>query len=216
MAGRISATEHTYRTLTERILSGDLPPGAKVDANVIASTAGVSPTPVRNALNRLVGAGLLRSQANEGFFVPACSEHDLRDLYDCSSAMLILALARSTNVQKRAKRAAIRDAAVEAPMEIQTEITFQMIMALAANKILESAFATANIRLRPARMAESECIANQSAELRRIRQAYDGADCSELDLLIDRYHRRRIRLIPKIAEQMRERAGDGAIGFAQS
>lgn len=215
MVGRISVTESTYRTLTERILSGVLPPGARIDANEIAAADGVSATPVRNALNRLVGAGLLVSHSNEGFFVPPCSEHDLRDLYDCCAAMLSLAVARTANNQKRAKPVAIRDASVDGSIERQTEITFQAIMSLGANKTLGAAFAAVNIRLRPARILECDCIGNQDAELRRIRQTYEESDLTELDRLINVYHRRRIRLVPKITERMQAREGEDVIGDAK-
>lgn len=200
----------------ERILSGALPPGARIDANEIAAADGISPTPVRHALNRLVGAGFLVSQSNEGFFVPACAEQDLRDLYDCCAALLALAVARAANAQRRAKRTAITDTNVDGGIVLQTEAAFHAIMSVCANKRLRDTFADVNIRLRPVRILESDWIANQRAELRRIRQAYEACEFAELDRLVRAYHRRRIRLAPMIVARMREHEGEIVMRGAQA
>lgn len=214
MAGRISITENTYRTLTERVLSGAIPPGARVDANEIAAADGISPTPVRNALNRLVGAGLLVSHSNEGFFVPYCTEQDLRDLYDSSAALLGLAIARSANARTLSKTVPAQDAIADGSIELRTETAFRQIMSLCANRRLCGALADISLRLRPVRLLEGEWIANRDAELRRILHAFEAPDLSELNRLINAYYGRRIRLAPRIIARMQDRetlfAIDGA------
>lgn len=214
MVGRISITESTYRTLTERVLSGAIPPGARIDANEIAATDGVSPTPVRNALNRLVGAGLLVSHSNEGFFVPHCTERDVRDLYDCSAALLGLAIARGANARMRSKAITDQDAVVSDGIELWTEATFRKIMSLCANKRLFGALADINLRLRPVRLLEGEWIANRGDELQRIQQALAAVELSALDRLVDAYHRRRIRLVARIVARMQDRKGRPVIDSA--
>lgn len=204
MAGRISVTERTYRALTERILSGAILPGARVDANVIAEESGVSPTPVRNALNRLVGAGLLVSQSNEGFFVPLCTEQDLRDLHNCCAEMLGLAIAGAVNSRKRTMATAMDDVKDSADIVIRTETTFYTIMSLCSNRYMRRVFADINARLRPARRLEGNWIANQHSELLRINKACEASDLADLAQRIDAYHRRRVRLAPKIVAHMHE------------
>jgi len=190
-----------------RVLSGAIPPGARIDANEIAAADGVSPTPVRNALYRLAGAGLLVSQSNEGFFVPLCSEQDLRDLYDCCAALLGLAIARAENVRPPLKPAAVTDSSADGGIELRTEVAFREIMSLCANKRLCGALADVSLRLRPVRVLEGEWIANRGAELRRIQHALEAVELSELDRLLNAYHRRRIRLASRIIARMQDREG---------
>ena len=165
MAGRISITESTYRTLTERVLSGAIPPGARVDANELAAASGVSPTPVRNALNRLAGAGLLVSHSNEGFFVPLWSEQDLRDLYDCSAALLGLAIARAASARTSSKAITVQDTLTDEGVELRTEATFRKIMSLCVNKRLRAVLVDISLRLRPVRVLEGEWIANRTVSI---------------------------------------------------
>lgn len=188
----------------ERVLSGAIPPGARIEANEIAAADGVSPTPVRNALNRLAGAGFIVSHPNEGFFVPLCSEQDLRDLYDCCATLLGLAIARAANARTLSKTAAIQDAFADGSIELQTETAFREIMSLCGNKRLCGALADVSHRLRPVRVLEGEWIAHREAELRRIQHALEAIELSELDRLIGAYHRRRIRLVPRIVARMQD------------
>lgn len=198
----------------ERVLSGAFAPGDRIDVNEIAAADGVSPTPVRNALYRLAGAGLLVSHSNEGFFVPHCSEQDLRDLYDGSSALLGIAIGRASHARAPPKREGLNAVRADECVEIRTEDAFREIMFLCANRRLCGAFADVALRLRPFRPLEEEWIANREAELRRILQAYETFEFSELGRLIDAYHRRRIRLAARIIARRQDRetrtAGDGA------
>lgn len=210
MAGRASITELIYGTLAERLLSGAFAPGARIDANAIAAADGVSPTPVRNALNRLAGAGFLVAQANEGFFAPRWSEQDLRDLYDFSGALLSLAVARGAGARRRSTTS-LTIAPIGGGAALETEAVFRTIMSLCANKRLEAAFDDVNVRLRFARTLETGLIAGQAGELRRLRTAFEVRAFAELDLLIGAYHRRRLRRVTAVVARLAARAGDDAV-----
>ncbi len=58
------------RRLTHDIASGAIAAGQHVGTQQVADRYGVSRTPVREALSTLEGAGLLKRQANRGYFVP--------------------------------------------------------------------------------------------------------------------------------------------------
>lgn len=204
MAGRVSITESMYRTLMERVLAGAFSPGARIDVNEIAAADGVSPTPVRNALNRLVGAGLLVSHSNEGFFAPILSEQYVRELYDSSAALLGFAIARAANVRPPPKSAPISRARADGAIEQRTEAAFRDIMQLCANTQLCAALDDIALRLRPVRVHESGVIVNGAAELRRILRVYEAFDLTELDRLIGAYHRRRIRLASELLAKMQQ------------
>ena len=75
-------TEHVYRTLRRRIVSGHLAPGAQVKEEHVAATLGVSRTPVRSALQRLIDDGLLTGHRGRGAFVAALTDRDIDEVFE--------------------------------------------------------------------------------------------------------------------------------------
>ncbi|MGB0439628.1 MAG: GntR family transcriptional regulator [Paracoccaceae bacterium] len=61
------SADKAFRALKRRMRAGDLPIGERLNESTLARDIGVSRTPLREALNRLVGAGLLRTRHGEGF-----------------------------------------------------------------------------------------------------------------------------------------------------
>jgi DNA-binding GntR family transcriptional regulator len=77
----ISSQEHCYRKLKERILTLDLPPGARIGALEVAAQLGLSRTPVREALGRLEQEALVMHDPAGGYVVRAMSVKEIDDLY---------------------------------------------------------------------------------------------------------------------------------------
>ena len=201
MIGRISITERIYESVKTRILSGSFASGARIEANDIANAERVSPTPVRNALNRLVGAGYLVSHSNEGFYAPLLTEQDLRDLYDCCAALLGLAISRAPRRQKRA-HASIEIEAADIDVPLRTERVFLNIMALSGNRSLYRLFEHASSRLRPVRAVEASWIGDREKELARIRVALEARNLEDLAQHINAYHRRRLRYVARVIARL--------------
>jgi DNA-binding GntR family transcriptional regulator len=67
--------------LRDSIVDGTLAPGSQLSEVDLASRFGVSRGPVREALQRLIQEGLVRSSPHRGVFVPVLSEEDVRDIY---------------------------------------------------------------------------------------------------------------------------------------
>jgi DNA-binding GntR family transcriptional regulator len=65
--GVVSVVDLVYRELRARILRGDVEPGQRLAQGELAETLGVSRTPVREALRRLTGEGLVEFRTNYGF-----------------------------------------------------------------------------------------------------------------------------------------------------
>ncbi|MDO4561824.1 MAG: GntR family transcriptional regulator [bacterium] len=76
-----SAEERAYRSVINMIVFHQCPPGSPVVEKQVAEELGLSRTPVRNAMKRLVSDGLLDSSNNRGCFVPMLSRRDLDNLY---------------------------------------------------------------------------------------------------------------------------------------
>jgi DNA-binding GntR family transcriptional regulator len=62
-------SDQAYRVIRDRILSGDLAPGAPIRQDAVAAGLGVSKIPLREALSRLEQDGLISSYPNRGYAV---------------------------------------------------------------------------------------------------------------------------------------------------
>jgi DNA-binding GntR family transcriptional regulator len=76
-----------YRALAAGIVDGLIEPGTQLRPDTIAEQLEISATPVREALHRLEGDGLLVKQPYQGFFVREFTEQEVRQLYEMRAAM---------------------------------------------------------------------------------------------------------------------------------
>lgn len=65
----------------ERVLAGTVPLDRPIRQDALAAELGISKIPLREALARLEQEGLLRSQANRGFFVRELSRDEAEEVY---------------------------------------------------------------------------------------------------------------------------------------
>src|SRR5258705_9383227 len=70
------------RILTQAIVQGRLPPGAKVVEAGVARELGISRAPVREAARLLERQGLLVANPRRGFFVRKLEPTDIDEIYD--------------------------------------------------------------------------------------------------------------------------------------
>jgi DNA-binding GntR family transcriptional regulator len=77
-----NATDSIYTLIRRSIMAGRYPPGTQLKEEHLAEMMGVSRTPVRAALQRLIGDRLLRSQANRGVFVPEWTTRDIQEVFE--------------------------------------------------------------------------------------------------------------------------------------
>jgi DNA-binding GntR family transcriptional regulator len=76
------AAETAYAMIRTRILSGDFSRGERLREEDLAQIAGVSRTPIREALRRLDAEGLVEFLPNRGASVTAWTEQELDSLYE--------------------------------------------------------------------------------------------------------------------------------------
>lgn len=81
-----------YSILWDRILSRDLNPTEKLSDLRLSEELGVSRTPVREALHRLVQDGVVIYSPNRGFFVATFSAEDISEIFDLRAVLEALAL----------------------------------------------------------------------------------------------------------------------------
>lgn len=71
-----------YLRIREAIIVGRRRPGARLHIQDLSNDLGIGPSPVREALNRLVSEGLVSQQDQRGFRVAPLDITDLDDLFD--------------------------------------------------------------------------------------------------------------------------------------
>jgi DNA-binding GntR family transcriptional regulator len=96
------------------IIEGVLTPGAQLHEVELAASFGVSRGPVREALQRLIQEGLLRSEAHRGVFVPVMGEEDIVDIYVAREALESSAVRRITGTSRAASAFKALDKVVRA------------------------------------------------------------------------------------------------------
>jgi len=92
---RVTVQERVYRELKEAILSGHFVPGRSVTLRGIANMLDVSPTPVREALRRLVSERALEIHGNRRVSVPRMTRTKFDDLCAARAALEALAAERA-------------------------------------------------------------------------------------------------------------------------
>src|SRR5579859_1156643 len=75
-----SLSETAFHTIRQKILRGDIPPGEKLKIEVLEREHGLSSSPLREALNRLVAENLVIADNNRGFRAAPMSADDMRDI----------------------------------------------------------------------------------------------------------------------------------------
>ncbi|MFE5408899.1 GntR family transcriptional regulator [Microbacterium sp. NPDC056569] len=81
------ASDRAYATLLDEIQSGVLRPGAVLGEVEQAARLGVSRTPLREALGRLAGDGLVAQQSPRVTVVTAIDADDIREIFEVRRAL---------------------------------------------------------------------------------------------------------------------------------
>lgn len=87
-----SLSTQVYELLWKRIVTQKIKPGEKLSDVQLSKDLGISRTPVREALYRLVQEGIVQNQNLRGFYLATFSSHDVKEIYDLRTALEVLAI----------------------------------------------------------------------------------------------------------------------------
>ncbi|MBI1790714.1 MAG: GntR family transcriptional regulator, partial [Acidobacteria bacterium] len=76
---RARATDEVYDALRQAVLSHLFQPGERLQVGEISAKLGVSPTPVRHAIQRLASEGLIEIRPRSGTFVASLTVPDIEE-----------------------------------------------------------------------------------------------------------------------------------------
>lgn len=134
-----------YTHLRGLILEGELAPGEKLAEVELGARLGVSRTPVREAIQRLVQEGLLEASANRGVWVRRPSLEEAREAYQVRETLDALAAELAAQAHDAADAARLRaaldelEAASAQDHRVQTRLDLSFhraITAAAHNRVL--------------------------------------------------------------------------------
>lgn len=92
-----NAAEHAYEHIREQILSGRYLPGQRLTEAELVAACGVSRTPVRTAINRLVSEDFLEASRNQGARVKRWDNDELDELFELRALLEGHAAARAAS-----------------------------------------------------------------------------------------------------------------------
>lgn len=107
---RESTASVIARQLRNAIIHGSVEPGAQLGETELANRLGVSRGPLREAMQRLVQEGLLRSEPNRGLFVIELTADDVEDIYRARTAVERAAVAAILECDPEGSIASLRKA----------------------------------------------------------------------------------------------------------
>lgn len=204
MSANHSKSVLLYGQVRRDLQSGRYVPGERIDPATIAAEFRTSPTPVRFALYRLVGEGLLEDRARSGLRVPLPKEVALRDLYDWMERLLLMSCDIGISPSPHQP---VRKLDAPSPDGDLVKITWQLFDAIAsatAHRSLHGAVKRANDRLAPVRRAKQHLLEDSFDELAVLVRHWHKRDGQSLRSALQDYHQRRKQLVPCIVATLVE------------
>jgi DNA-binding GntR family transcriptional regulator len=189
-----------YSTLKEQVMAGAFAPGERLDPSRLAPELAASTTPVRDALHRLAGERLIENPNHEGFRQPHINEATLRDLYEWSHQICLVAVAAA--VRARSSPGAERPRHGEDVAESIRQ-TFLAIAEASPNREHRAAMSGLNDRLAIYRQAELRVMEGVRPEIWLLDDAVRERNWHQVRILLNRFHRRRQRAIHLITAMLR-------------
>jgi DNA-binding GntR family transcriptional regulator len=179
--------EAAYTEVKARILDGSLRPGSPINQRTLASALSISIIPLREALKRLEGEGLVEASSDKAATVATLTPSELHQLRVVRLQLEPLAASLAASSGTREQRASLTRLASMTPtsnVELWHEadgIFHRAVHTMAANKVLSEVLSQLWLRLDRYRLiAASDPDVNRSSstEHATIARAIQNGDCA--------------------------------------
>lgn len=175
--------------------------GMPLVVTTLARELGLSPTPVREALARLAGEGVIDHWPGRGYFAPGMAASDIVELYDYHQRLILWAIdapVSSGGLSVEQEEASLLD---------RIERVFAGAAGRSGNRILIRAQRLASIRLRPVRAVETTVAPVTLDEVERLEDLSGNEETTGFREAVIRYHEGRIEMVASISAAVR-RSGE--------
>jgi hypothetical protein len=205
MAPRAEPFRLALQVLRERLRDGRFPPGGRIRVVVVAEEIHLSPTPVREALARLAGEGLVEDRRGDGYFAWTLSAPEIADLYRLNLAHLEVAL----DPRRSRTRALERGPAPEAdPVSVVERLFFRWVLE-AGGRSIAASYHSVMLKLGPARRKEPLIFNDLGEEAAKL--AALDADPARRRRQLVAFHARRVAAADRIARLLEPGARVGEV-----
>lgn len=106
-----NSVEQATAMIRQAILSGQYGPGERLKVAELSSQFGFSPMPLREALRKLEGEGLIEIEPNRGATVRRLDRHFVEDLFEINTELRVFALRRGMRMMTLDKIDALEEIA---------------------------------------------------------------------------------------------------------
>ena len=154
--------DQVYTVLKENIINGTLKPGERILELQIAEELNVSRSPVRNAINTLLGEGLLTSIPNKSVYVRRFSTQDIIQSYEFRVIVEKYAVEKIAESLDDAiiknlnefKTAFLKNSDIKQLKEyLEVDIKFhEYLVTVSGNKVIEEALDKVSLMISPFRV----------------------------------------------------------------
>lgn len=169
-ASPINRHAHTLRQqvqelLQNRIVSGELPAGSRLNETELAAELKVSRGPVREALQGLTSAGLIVMEPHRGAYVRSLDDHDVAELFELRIALETHAARLAARNASPALRRELEELVAATQVVIQSSDDAHYPMELDLHEVVISACGVA-------RLEREVSAINKQLALARARSGY--------------------------------------------
>jgi len=97
----LSLTDQIYFRIKDLIFKQEIVPGQKLQHDYLSEKLGVSTTPLREAINRLVQEGYVKSVARKGYYLTEITIDEADELYSFREILEIYAVERASKTNDK-------------------------------------------------------------------------------------------------------------------
>lgn len=197
-----SRTTQAYQHLVSELRAGTRKPGASISVKDVAGHLRLSPTPIREALERLVGEGVVATSGDRaGFVVPRIGVRGYSSLIETFGLLADTAVASAVVAARRIEQGDCSDkSTLDGPNTSParaTELTFAPSFSRCPNVVIVWLANLLSTILAPYRGAEPQVIDDWADELI---QLDEDLRSEKAELAIQIYTRRRLKLAHVIVD----------------
>lgn len=192
MVGDHHTSERVHARLKADLLAGH-DDAARLNINALAQRYDTSATPVREALLRLVGEGLVEMPDTGGFVLPRVDLARAREYYEFS-----LALALFVTNRLPSQPPSLPIDLTGSQLRLPIDALLRVLARRAGNDVMTIALESLNDRMHPIRRMEEMRLHAIDREFAELLSSVEANSTAEIRKILKKYHHRRQRLISKI------------------
>lgn len=132
----LSLAGQTVDVLRELVLTGEIPPGERVNEVELANRLGISRGPLREAIRHLASEGLLVLVPNRGAHVPKADDDEVRALFELRTALECAAAELAASRRTEADIVRLTEVCEESRRDYQAGVKFPYRLDLAFHQSL--------------------------------------------------------------------------------